>query len=329
MTCKMNARNSKRKISVDLTGNQRAALLEKFGNRMKNFEKEFEETRKKEQEELKMKLDMKRQSRRAERESELKRREKELKDSQGAEISAINSKLVMLNENLKNEQMDEMIHKVQDEEQAKEQDPEDSSSFVLPKKIEENRAKEMDLAIASEAKLEEEKKAIAEVEQKEMQRLEEERNSAEKKIHETINQVKNRKAELNGKLAKADKASEKKKLLEEYKLFEEQVADQVKNELVKQDATFEEKMAERKRKRAEKEADVQANQEKELDALRKANQIEEAALTKAVEDQKLQRQIDKLKMMLTQDELPFAIERLVDEKQMNELANLLRRQLKK
>ncbi len=121
--------------------------------------------------------------------------------------------------------------------------------------------------------------------------------------------------------------AEKKRLLEEFQKYQSEVADQVHNELVKQNATFEDKIAERKRKRAAKEAELRAEKERELEELKKNNHREEDALKRRMDEQKLQKQIEKMKMMLTQDELPFAVERLIDEKHLNELSDLLRRQL--
>ncbi len=317
-----------KKLKKDMSEGKRSKMLEKFSQKMKALEDELEDARKKDQEEMLMKLDMKRQNRRAEREMELKKKERELKEEQAKETKAINAKLTMLNENLQNEQMDEMLKKAADEvEKDKEGEPykEPEATGEL---VKENRAKESALQQEAETKLDEQTKELVKEEQSDIKTLEQERTEVAKKVQAMIAQVKDKKSELTAQVAKAGTPAEKKKLLEDYQQYKADVEQQVQTEMTKQNSAFDEKIAERKRRRVAKEAEARAGQEKELDELRRGNRREEAAVRRRQDEQKLQRQIEKMKMMLTQDELPFAVERLVDDKHMAEFSEMLKRQLK-
>ena len=319
-----------KKLKGDITEAQRDSMLQKFSVKMKALEKELEETRKKEQDEIIMKLDMKRQSRRAEREVDIKRRDKDLKEEQTREINAINAKITLLNDNLKNSQMDEMIKKVQMEENNKQNEAEftdDSETAILSKQIEAAQNKEKKVQEEMDAKLEEQRKILLEEEKREIKRIQEEKSASDKKIESNVAEIKSKKAELASKLAKCSTPSEKKKLLEDYQKYKSEITEQVNTEVKKQQISFDAKIAERKKKRALKEAEFRIAQEKELEELKKSNRQEEDTLKRKMDQQKLQREIDKMKMMLTEAELPFAVERLIDEKQMSELLALLRRQL--
>lgn len=307
-----------KKLNDNLSENERAEIFDSFNKKMQVLENELAEEQREDLEKLGIMLDMKRQKKKAEREAGLNAQEKEIKEEKQRDLKACEDRIRALNENLENEQIDEAVKSVQEDEQPRSKERE--------KLAKANRKKEEQAARQAEEEAKKQREALLAEEEKEIQQIQKLNEEAEAKINEEIIRVKDRKAELNERLAKTSSASEKKALLEEFKQYQDAVAGEVRRELAKQNGLLADKVAERRRLREAKEAEVRLRGQRELDALREQNRRDEEDLKRSIDEQKLRRQIEIMQEKLMPDELPFAVERLVDEKHFEELSELLKRQ---
>jgi hypothetical protein len=310
-----------KKLKDNLSNNERTEILDNFNKKMQALENELEEEQREDVEKLNIMLDMKRQKRIAEREADLRLKEKEIKEMKLRNIGEQEQKIQVLNENLENEQIDEAIKFIQEEEQPHPKEKE------LMQQLKENREKERKMAKMAEKEVKVQRDVLISEEDKEIQLMQKTNEVAEAKLNEDIVKVRNRKAELNARLANITNPSEKKALLEEFKLYQDEVAGEVRNELTKQNEMLVNKIAERKRLRAAKEAEIRQQKQKELEDLRNQNQRDEEELKRRINEQKLKKQIEVMQEKLMPNELPFAVERLIDERQLEELSDLLKQQL--
>lgn len=121
----------------------------------------------------------------------------------------------------------------------------------------------------------------------------------------------------------------KKRLIEQLKEFERKVESKIKVEKDKQDLQLQERLAQRRKKKAEREAEVKHKyaEEKEKSAMEKIQ--EEKQLKETINDDRLERLIEEIRVKLSAAELPFALEKLIDNHQMSELSDLLYSQFQK
>ena len=309
-----------KKLKDNLSTNERAEILDDFNKKMQALEKELEEEKKEDVQKLNITLDMKKQKRKGEREIDLKQKEKKIKEEKAKRLKELEKKIQVLNENLENEQIEGAIRSIQEEERH------NLEQEKLTKQLKDNREKEEEIARLKDKELKAQREALIMEEDKEINHIHKLNEEVEAKLNKDIIQVRNKKAELNAKLAKTTNPLEKKALLEEFKLYQEEVAGEVRNELEKQNEILVNKIGERKRLRAVKEAEIRKQKKKELDDLRKQNQRDEEELKRNINDQKLKRQIEVMQQKLIPEELPFAVKRLIDENQLEELSDLLKRQ---
>ena len=134
-------------------------------------------------------------------------------------------------------------------------------------------------------------------------------------------------SKLKSSIASASTDDEKNTLLKKLLELEENLTLKLKKESEKQNNHIKEKLAERRRKKQEQSSAIK----EKYNSTRKAEHEKHREIEKRIKDkmytEKLESIIERIQNDLPQDQLPFALEKLIHDKHINELSDLLTTQL--
>ena len=123
-------------------------------------------------------------------------------------------------------------------------------------------------------------------------------------------------------------AEDEEAIKEKMKKLDEQLAQRIEVEVGKQEEQFKAKLLEKKRLRSQKEADIKESCSVQKSAIDKEWIVKDQELRESMRKDKLNRLIEELKTRTKEEELPIAVENVIETVQFEELTDLLAKQYK-
>ncbi len=303
----------------------RGKVLEEFENANKSLEKIYENERAGQLTELKNALEKRRKDRKDQLQQEVKsERDSVIKICQ-TQLEKIKDDENVIYNKLANVAIEEKVN------EAKEANA--GNSKVEEQKLQ-NLKQEQDQELKVVEQQENDRIAkVREEDQKEEDRLREEN---EKRKAATIAQAKHNCEDLSSQRKKLMKELNKPGLMEERKIelqkelqsVEDGMRRRIEEELQKQESDFTRVLEARKRKRAQKEFEVKKAIVVEKQVLDDKYSKEEEQVRQETREEKFKRTLEELKSRMSNEELPIAVEKLIEDKHMEELSELLAAQYK-
>ena len=304
----------------------RAQVLEEFENANKSLEKIYEDERAGQLTELKNALEKRRKERKEQLLQETKgERDSIIKICQ-TQLEKIKDDENVIYNKLANVAIEEKVNEAKDAAHPGQAKLEELKLDVLRQKQQE----ELKLVEQQEN---ERIARLREEEQKEEDKLREEN---EKRKASTIAQAKRGCEDLSAQRKKLLKElakpgtveGQKADLQKELQTVEDGIKKKIEEELQKQEGDFARVLEARKRKRGQREFEVKKGIMQEKAKVEDKYASEASNVRQETREEKFKRTMEELKARMSDEELPIAIEKLIEDKQMEELSELLAAQYK-
>eukprot|EP01022_Parablepharisma_sp_SALTPOND_P023128 TRINITY_DN47_c0_g6_i1.p1 TRINITY_DN47_c0_g6~~TRINITY_DN47_c0_g6_i1.p1 ORF type:complete len:4331 (-),score=484.04 TRINITY_DN47_c0_g6_i1:2741-15733(-) len=305
---------------------KRVKLLEDFSHAEKELETIYERERAGQLADCMKKLE----ERRKERKNQLQQETKEERDSViklcQKQLEQIKEEESIIYNKLVNVAIEEKVGEAKDAATFKSREEEakmDKLKTIQEEELRKVEQREKDII-----------NAIREEEAKEKERIQAE---AEKKKAAAISHTRKNCVDLNEKrkkliqeLALSSIPEDRKAALQrELQGIEEEIKKKVEEEIKKQDADFSKLLEARKKKRIEKEIALKQKISQEKSQLDEKFGEDEEKMRADIREEQFKKSLEELKTRMSNEELPIAVEKLIEAKHMEELADLLGMQYKK
>jgi len=301
-------------------------LMEQFNTASKELEKIYEQEKSGQLADFLKKLEEKRKERKDQLQAETKEERDSIIRLCQKQLEQIKEEEGIIYNKLVNVAIEDKVNDAKD-------------AAMLKSKDEEQKLEKMKQAQAEElAKLETlEKEKINVIKEDEQKENEQFKIEVEAKKATLIRQtrkgcveLREKRKKLTTELALSGLSEERKAALQkELQEIDDEIKKKIEEELAKQDVEFNKMLESRKKKRMEQEAMVKKNMASQRFELDDKFLEDEEKLRAELREDRFKKSLEELKNRMSNEELPIAVEKLIEAKHMEELADMLASQYKK
>ena len=309
------------KLAKEKDPDKVSSMLKKYNADIGKLEANLSKDGEKQRKDLLMRLEVRKQKRLKEAKDKHKDEEKKLKDERDQIVGEIDKKIELIVSNINNTELDAQVQKVVENEDTA--NLEEEKERALKQVEAETEARKEQLERERLAELAELKAQNRREKEEEEKRQAEELRASEEEMHRAESELHAQKKELEDQLRNCTSDSERRRLLLEIADFEKNMAKKLMAEKDKQALALQEKLKKRKKNRENRRTAIEDKFEQKIVVVDEQKKEEYKRATMHHNKEKLERLIANLKLCIFPHELPFAIEKLIDESQMGEVTDLL------
>ena len=313
--------NFQAKLAREKDPDKVGIMLQKYKTDMARLEASLEKDNAKQRKDLLMKLEVRMQKKLKEVKDHHKNEEKSLKDRKEEAIGAFDKKIELIMSNINNKDLDAQVQKVLDKEE--DADIEKDKELAIFQVEEDTIARMEEIEQAKEEELKILKEKMSKERKAEEIKLTEEQKRIEEELKEEAKDLEDQRRGLEEELGRATSTAERNRLIRELKEFEQNMSKRLLGERDKQTTALQERLKKRRKQREDRKNAIEEKYDVKMDAVEEQKKEEYKRATRHHNKEKLERLISNLKLCIFPHELPFAIEKLIDESQMAEVTDLL------
>ena len=248
-----------------------------------------------------------------------------LNANKDVKIEMLNEETEKLTKHLVDEDLDRNLDEVIMEDEGNRQKEEE----ILAKLAKEKRDTEGNIKREMESKLFTLKTESVREEQGNMEEIAQEKRELEEKLKKEYEDARDKREFMKEQLANATDPKDKEELMKQIREFEKMTTSKLNAERDKQMASLQARLRGRRKHKETKVDEIKLEYEGKLKEIEESTDSQESELRKKIRNERLIRLIEASCDALSPEELPFAIDKIIEDQHMQDLAELLQTQFQK